>query len=66
MDVLRQFTFTIQYLPGTSTGNADALSRQAWSSSMISPNLRDASLQGGGDVGTNKQATQQQAAQQAN
>ena len=58
MDILRQFTFTIQYRPGTSNSNADALSRQAWPTQTISPpTRRDASLQGGGDVGNSQQAT---------
>ncbi len=63
MDILRQFTFTIQYRPGTSNSNADALSRQAWpASTILPPHLQDVSLQGGEDVGNSQQATQQQAA----
>ena len=56
MDVLRQFSFTIQYRPGVVNGNADGLSRQAWPpNDQIPTTVHRLPLEGGGDVGIPQQ-----------
>ena len=46
MDTLRDMDFEVKHHPGSSNGNADGLSRQAWSK-------QDASCEGGGMLGFN-------------
>ena len=41
MDTLRDLDFEVKHCPGSSNGNADGLSHQAWSK-------QDASFEGGG------------------